>query len=186
MTRPGLLPAWTVGHVLGHLFSNAESHIRLLQGAQRGESVQRYPGGVVQRSAEIEAGACRSAADLVADIIDSSRRLEATWGVLDDDAWSIVGESITRREPADELPWLRWREIEVHHVDLGLDFTWADWSPDYVRRELRRAEMGWRASHPMGLTSLPVAALAVEPRRRLAWLLGRTDIDGVAPVPQWF
>ena len=43
-------------------------------------------------------------------------------------------------------------------------------------------EMLWKARQPMGLTSLPPAALEAPPARRVGWLLGRTEIDGVAPA----
>jgi hypothetical protein len=33
----------------------------------------------------------------------------------------------------------RWREVEFHHADLGLGFTYADFSPAYVERELADA-----------------------------------------------
>ena len=52
-------------------------------------------------------------------------------------------------EPVVELPFRRWREVEVHHADLGLaEFTIDDWSDGYVRRDLERAEMTWAARRP--------------------------------------
>ena len=42
-------------------------------------------------------------------------------------------------------------------------------------------EMRWNARRPMGLTGLPDAALRAPPHVRLAWLLGRTTIDGLSP-----
>ncbi|MHB1928527.1 MAG: maleylpyruvate isomerase N-terminal domain-containing protein, partial [Acidimicrobiales bacterium] len=58
---PSRLPHWTVGHVLTHLARNADGHVVRLEGALRGEDVRRYPGGVEQRDADIEAGASRPA-----------------------------------------------------------------------------------------------------------------------------
>ncbi len=52
---------WTVGHVLTHLARNAESHVRMLEGATMGEALEQYAGGYDQRAADIEAGADRSA-----------------------------------------------------------------------------------------------------------------------------
>jgi hypothetical protein len=34
----------------------------------------------------------------------------------------------------------------------------------------------------MGLTPLPAAALALAPSDRLAWMMGRVDVDGLAPA----
>jgi maleylpyruvate isomerase len=42
--------------------------------------------------------------------------------------------------------------------------------------------MLWRARRPMGLTPLPAEALALPPATRLAWMMGRVEIDGLAPA----
>jgi maleylpyruvate isomerase len=184
---PSRLPGWTVGHVLAHLARNAESHSRLLKGALRGRSVNRYPGGRTQRAEEIEVGANRSAAELISDVRRSAEALQATWESMTADAWAVVGRGIDVDEPAHGLPWKRWREIEVHHADLGQpSFSYTDWSREYVRRELRFAEMAWRASHPMGMTPLPSAALRLNPHDRLAWLMGRIDVSELPRVEQWW
>ena len=74
---------------------------------------------------------------------------------------------------------MRWREVEVHRADLGLGFEPADWPAEYVREDLVRMEMRWNARRPMGLTGLPDEALQAPPHVRLAWLLGRTTIEGL-------
>ena len=43
-------------------------------------------------------------------------------------------------------------------------------------------EMQWQARQPMGLTTLPQAVLHRPPHERLAWLMGRLEIEGVAPA----
>ena len=187
IARPSLLPRWSVGHVLAHLARNADSHVRAFTSAAAGRAgVRRYPGGPEQRDREIDESAGRPAAVAVADVRRTAMLLEACWEACDASGWAIVGlDAGGSSEPLTGLPWKRWRETEVHHRDLGLAFTEADWSPGYVRRELRLAEMAWRASRPMGLTPLPAAALALEPHRRLAWLLGRADIAGLPDAPHW-
>jgi maleylpyruvate isomerase len=132
--RPSLLPDWTIAHVLTHLARNADSHVRMLEGAARGEVVWQYAEG--QREREIEEGASRSAAALVADVRESAAALEAAWSALADDVWA-TGASHGRGGPFS-LPQQvvrRWREVEFHHADLGLGFTYADFSPGYVARE---------------------------------------------------
>jgi hypothetical protein len=42
--------------------------------------------------------------------------------------------------------------------------------------------MLWTARQPMGLTTLPDAALAVDPPTRLAWMLGRAAIPDLDPA----
>ena len=185
--RPTLLPGWTVGHVLTHLARSADSHIRVFEAAARGESVERYPGGREQRAADIEAGADRPAAEQVADVRRSIWALESIWAQTPIEAWGGTGLSAGAREPVVDLPFLRWREVEVHHADLGWPaFGIDDWSPGYVRRELERAEMAWAARRPMGMTALPPAALALSPAQRLAWMLGRRSEPGLPAVPQWW
>jgi maleylpyruvate isomerase len=181
------LPGWTVGHVLTHLARHAESQLRLLDGARRGEGAERYPQGGEGRDADIEAGAARPAAELVADVRRTIWDLEGAWASLPAEAWTVTGSSFGKPERADQLPFKRWREVEIHHADLGLaGFSSDDWSEAYVRYELRNAEMHWRATHGMGLTPLPEAALAQPPRRRLAWLVGRLTVAELGDPPAWF
>ncbi len=175
------LPGWTVGHVLTHIARNADSITRGLEGAERGEIVDRYPEGSAGRDADIEAGHDRSAAALVADVRDSAARLEAAWSTHT--AWDgHCRESSGREVPVAHLPFARWREVEVHRVDLGLGYEPEDWPAAYVRLDLRKMEMRWNARRPMGLTGLPAEALALPPPRRLAWLLGRIEIPGLEPA----
>ena len=81
-----------------------------------------------------------------------------------------------------DLPFIRWREVAVHHSDLGIGFTWRDWDAEYVRVELVRSTMLWASRKPMGMTELPPQALLVSPHHRVAWLLGRAEIEGLAPA----
>jgi maleylpyruvate isomerase len=181
--RPSLLPGWSVGHVVTHLARNADSHRRLFEAAAAGRSAERYPGGRTQRAQEIEGGAGRPAALLVDDLRRACEALELTWDECR--SWEAAGTHQGSVEPLAELPFKRWREVEIHHADLGRAFTMDSWSSGYVRRELRRAEMAWRASQPIGLTGLPAAALALPPNRRLAWLAGRFVVDGLPDPPTW-
>ena len=79
----------------------------------------------------------------------------------------------------DEDSLLRWREEVLQRTDLDDGYDWNDWPTDYVRRDLERMTMLWNSRRPMGLTGLPPAALRVPPAHRLAWLLGRAEIDGL-------
>jgi maleylpyruvate isomerase len=178
---PSRLPAWTVGHVLTHLARNADSIVRALHAAARGEVVDRYEGGAAGRERDIEAGHARSTDALLADVRTTIERLEHAWSAGTD--WSGRSRESNGAEiPVRDLPRARWREVEVHAVDLGLGYEPADWPGEFVRLQLRDMEMRWNARRPMGLTGLPPEALAVDPRTRLAWLFGRTEIPGLAPA----
>lgn len=177
--QPSLLPGWSVGHVLTHIARNAEGHIRMFEAAARGEVGEMYPGGREQRTDDIEAGAGRCAADLVADVTATAGQIEAVWESVAGAAWGGRGLTLAGEVLIAELPFIRWREVAVHHADLGLDYSWSDWDTEYVRLELSRLTMLWASRKPMGLTDLPAEAMAVTTHQRVAWLLGRTDIEGL-------
>ena len=179
--QPSQLPDWTVGHVLSHLARNADGLVGMIDGAARGEVVPQYPS-VEARTRGIEEGAGRPAAELVDHVRTSIERLEQRWHEADAATWAGNGLTIGGPTPVAELPWRRWREVEVHHADLGLGFSFEDWSDPYVRLELVRMQMLFASRKPMGMTALPPAALAATPKRRLAWLMGRASIDGLQPA----
>lgn len=182
VSQPSLLSGWTVGHVATHIARNADGHTRMLEAAMRDEVEQMYPGGLEQRTADIEAGATRSAGELLVDVVESATRLEAIWAAMQPQAWAGRGVTISGEMTARELLFIRWREVIVHHADLGLGYSWSDWDDEYVRLDLARLCMLWASRKPMGLTDLPPEAMAVPPRHRVAWLLGRAEIDGLGPA----
>jgi maleylpyruvate isomerase len=167
------LPSWTVGHVVTHLARNADSHVLMLEAADRGEIADQYPGGHQQRAADIDAGAGRPAAELVEDVQAACARLEAVWGALSATGWAGSGRTTSGAWPVADLPFRRWREVEIHHADLGLSFTWRDWSEPFLAADLPRTLDGL----PERLTHADRAAL-------LAFLLGRAgqpDLSGAQP-----
>lgn len=175
-----LLPDWSVGHVLTHIARNADSFVLMVEAANRGEIGAQYPGGAEQRNADIEGGAGRSAAELVADVTDACARLEAAWAATSTAGWEGTGQTIVGPVTISQLPFRRWRETVVHHADCGFTVEgWRGWPTEYVRLELEQMTMLWASRKPMGLTTLPAQALAVDDHHRLAWLMGRATIDGL-------
>jgi maleylpyruvate isomerase len=163
---PSRLPDWSRGHVLSHLARHADSHAWLFAGARAGEVRRQYPGKEV-RAADIEAGAGRPADELRRDYRDSFERLEASWSELPDASWSREGLVSTGTSTMTDLVFRRLREVEVHHVDLDVGYTEADWSPTYVEGELTRR-----------LRALPDRA---DHRAIVAWLLGRAGAPELGP-----
>ena len=51
-------------------------------------------------------------------------------------------------QSAAAVPWARLREVEVHHVDLGRDYSPADWSDAFALRLLREIVGGAPAGRP--------------------------------------
>jgi maleylpyruvate isomerase len=181
--RPSLLPAWTVGHVLTHLARNADSHVRMLEGARRGEVADQYAGGNEQRAADIEAGAGRRADELVADVVGTAGRLEEAWAATPEEVWRTGrGRVVGGIWPVAELPFRRWREVEIHHVDLGLSYGVEDWPDAYVDAELARALPSLDARLPAG-ASVEVGSL--DRRRLLAWVVGRSVEPSLPVLTPW-
>lgn len=182
--QDSLLPNWSRGHVLTHLARNADSHVNLLQSAVRGEVGKQYPS-IEKRNADIESGSSRNASELVVDLRVSIYGLEAAWASANEKVWSGQGRNLGGNIiEISSLVFLRWREVEIHHADLGFGFGYDDLTDLYVRLELDQQIMLWRSRKPMGMTELPDIAKKLSPSQRLAWLMGRVVVDGLAkPEP---
>jgi maleylpyruvate isomerase len=169
------LPGWTVGHVLTHLARNADSHVRRLEGALAGHEVPRYLGGFEQRNREIEEGAARPAQALKEDLSNAIARLETIWERSDEKGWPNAGLLGGDHFPTSGSPLRRLREVEVHHVDLGLGYDPTEWPDDYVRWEL-----------PKALEGLPDRIRRTdEAKRLLAWLIGRAPAPDRLDLEAW-
>ena len=196
-----LIPPWTRGHVITHIARAADSYRRLLAGAIEGVEAPQYPS-MQFRADQIEAGSTRPVAELVADVVEASARFEQMMRTLPDAAWGAKvrmrpGEL---RDPA-ALPLIRLREIEVHHVDLDVGYTFADIAPDTAvwiiddilmelgRRDpirpLRLKATDTGLDRALGIGGPLVTGSQVD---LLAWLSGRTagtglSADGGEAVP---
>lgn len=175
MRRPSRLPGWSVGHVLTHLARNADAHARRLAGALRGADVPKYEHGEEQRRSEIDAGAGRSASDVIADLRTSQARLEGIFEQSSAAGWPnghLLGGG---NYGAAACPAHRLREVEMHRVDLGLGYTPEDWSPEYVVWDL-----------PLLLSSAAdrLGSMA-EKRAFMAWLAGRGPLDPHTSLRPW-
>lgn len=175
MRSASRLPGWTVGHVLTHLARNADAHARRLGGMLRGEDVPKYEGGEAQRRAEIEAGARRTAARIIADLQRSNARLEEVLTRCVATSWPHGHLRGGSSYAASACPAHRLREVEMHHVDLGLGYSPADWPEDYVAWDL-----------PVLLASVPARLASPGDRRRLmTWLAGRGSLDPKVRLDPW-
>jgi maleylpyruvate isomerase len=174
--RPSLLPGWTVGHVLTHIARNADGMAHLVEWALTGVPTPMY-ASVEARTADIDAGAGRSAALLADDVRSSAARLAdgllrlGTGGADALDRLLLFGPprpDAVPDTPARALPYARRREVEFHHADLGLAYGPADWPADFVERTL------------LFLHSRSGAVDAVgQPSDVLAWRLGRPPVGTV-------
>jgi len=134
--KPSRLPCWSRGHVLSHLARNADAMVRALDGARRGEPAPMYPGEPGTRAAEIEAGAGRPAAELISDVTAAAGRLDLAWSAMTEQAWDVDAVTRTGPVPAWRTLAMRWREVEIHWVDLDIGYGPAGWSPRLVASQL--------------------------------------------------
>lgn len=198
--RPSLLPGWDVAMLVTHLARNADSHTGMLKGAAAGEVRRQYPSQE-RRDADVEAGRGRPAGVAVADLRAAVGRLEAAWASLPDEAWGRMASTTGGDpNPVADLPFQRWREVEVHLVDLGTGFTHHEWDAGYVEAELEAsvAVLGDRLASGTGaaLTATDLGrrwtagadrvTMQVEAPARdlLAWLLDRRT-DGFPEIGPW-
>jgi maleylpyruvate isomerase len=196
-----LLPDWNVAMLVTHLARNADSHVRAAEGARLSQIRPRYPNSNA-RDADIDAGRGRSASELIDDLATSIERLDAAWAALPQEAWGVIALSRTGGEPEPmvELPRYRWRESEIHHVDLGLGFTLEDWDAGFVDTELEvwlgsldeRLPPGEGARITATDTGrlwvigaeTAAAPVAAPSRLMLAWLIDR-HTDGFPAIGPW-
>jgi maleylpyruvate isomerase len=103
--------------------------VKVCTWAETGIETPMY-GSVAERDAGIELGAYRSAAEIVADVAKSAKRLVDAFESLGQRALtSVVRLGAAARGPAflaSDIPWMRLREVEIHLVDLDLSPTFAD------------------------------------------------------------
>jgi len=163
---PSRLPGWSVGHVLTHIARNADSVVWRLEGAALGELRDQYPGGLEQRTGDIDSGASRPADELVADVRLSAGAVERAMADLPTAAWDAVSRTSKGVvEDSRDAVLSRWREVVVHHGDLGLGPV--PYPPALIAVWLPR--------------ELPRLAERCDPAELLAWVIGRGDPPVLTP-----
>ncbi|MFC8589924.1 maleylpyruvate isomerase family mycothiol-dependent enzyme [Streptomyces atroolivaceus] len=127
VAEPSRLPGWSRGHVLAHLSRNADALVNVLQGRPMYANSET-------RDAEIERDAPRLLAEHLSDLRTSGARFLAAAEAPAD--WS---RTVTLRngvtDSASRVPFRRWVEIELHHVDLGVGHELEDLPEEFVTRE---------------------------------------------------
>lgn len=200
-----LLPGWTRGHVLTHLARHADGYANLLVAARTGADLPQY-ASVAARAADIETGAGRPVAEHLDDLRSSAARLAAAADAMTGQAWTVTVQPTTgAQRPAAALVWGRLREVEVHHVDLVVDYLPEHWSAAFGQRLLREVvhQLGSRPDapslvlrpddieHPLTIGQQTGARTVSGSSAALAaWLAGRSDGSqlrfspaGPAPAP---
>ncbi|MEU2420009.1 maleylpyruvate isomerase family mycothiol-dependent enzyme [Streptomyces sp. NPDC007851] len=183
VARPSRLPGWTVGHVLAHLARNADALVNVLDGRPMYASAEA-------RDADIERDAPRALDVQLEDLRASHAAFQARAAEPAD--WTRTVElrnGVT--DIAARLPFRRWAEVELHHVDLGTGYELEDLPEEFTEREidfLAERFGGHQEVPPTGLRSdsgrvwttgggAPGGPVAVEGSAAdlLGWLAGRRD-----------
>ncbi|WP_324783608.1 maleylpyruvate isomerase family mycothiol-dependent enzyme [Streptomyces sp. H51] len=171
VARPSRLPGWTLGHVLAHLARNADALVNVLEGRPM------YASGDA-RDADIERDAPRPLEVHLSDVRESAARLRAASAVPAD--WSRTVElrnGVT--DSAARVPFRRWVEVELHHVDLGIGYELEDLPTEFLEREI-----AFLAERFAGRADVPGTRLTDGTR---AWSTGREaeqpEITVTGPAP---
>ena len=135
---PSRLPGWSRAEVVTHLACNATSNAEMVAAALRGESRPQYPGGPGQRAAEIAAGRGRAAKELLDDLRVAATQWAFVMAAVLDDQWALVVPAGVGPRPVSQRVRSRLLEVEVHHADLGLGYTFRDWPEDFAADQVER------------------------------------------------
>jgi maleylpyruvate isomerase len=186
-----LLPGWSRGHVVTHVARNADGLRNLLVWARTGVETPQYPSWE-QRNTDIDSGAGRTPGELLADSQEAAERFAEEVSRLSAEHWEAPVRMFSGPEPLPARNVLRSRrtEVEVHHADLGIGYTAADWPEDFSRMLVARVQQD-RADGP----SLVLSATDVEVLWKVGpgqgpeisgtladlawWLIGRGDGAGL-------
>jgi maleylpyruvate isomerase len=131
--QPSLLPGWSRSHVVAHLTLNAEGLSGALEGVHEGRRVPMYRSGEA-RDADIAELSKESPATLRDRFLGSTTVIgEWVEELADNLADTTIDRTPGGRQfPASVVVHMRIREVEIHHADLGLDYTAADWPAEFV------------------------------------------------------
>jgi maleylpyruvate isomerase len=180
---PSLLPGWTRGHVITHLARHADAFTHALHRVLNGAEAWMYSSQDA-RNAAIDAGAGRSPAELWEDSAASWGRLLQSFNELHPRHLDTTICRVPGGEPflpVREMPERRRTEVEVHHADLGIGYTPADWPVDFAVSVIgrRQDELGLEGPS-MVLSPTDVDGL---------WKLGAgqgPEIKGTAGALAWW
>jgi maleylpyruvate isomerase len=131
--QPSLLPGWTRGNVVAHLTLNAEGLAAAVEGVHEGRAVPMYASQEARDGDIAQLGVARPSA--LRDRFLASTTVIGEWveELADNLADTVIERTPGGRAfPAGEVGPMRVREVEIHHADLGLDYTAADWTPSFV------------------------------------------------------
>jgi maleylpyruvate isomerase len=136
-----LLPGWTRSHVVSHLALNAEGMARALRGVvadDDGAEPRPMYDSDDQRDRDIATLAAADPSKIRAHLLGGVTILQEALDRVPDALW----ETRVERTPGGRLlragafPGMRWRELEIHHVDLDAGYTPSRWTLPFAEHLL--------------------------------------------------
>jgi maleylpyruvate isomerase len=132
--EPSRLPGWSRAHVVAHLTLNAEALAGALEGVREDRPVPMYASqeardGDIDELSGLEPGRLRER------FLASTTAVGHAVAELPHDLWGARIERTPGSErvfTAGRVGEMRVKEVEIHHADLDLDLTFADWSADFT------------------------------------------------------
>jgi len=184
--EPSRLPDWSRNHVLAHVARNADALVNVLEGRPM------YATASV-RDADIERDAPRPLDVQLADVRESAAGFQAVGAVPAD--WSRRVELRNGVvDTASRIPFRRWVEVELHHVDMGIGYELEDLPEEFTEREIgflaerftgnpdvpsTHLTDGTHAWSTGRSTEKPEVTVTGSPADLLGWLCGRRDGSGL-------
>jgi len=132
--EPSLLPGWSRGHVVAHLVLNAEGLAGALEGVREEHPVAMYASPEA-RTSDIDKLSSADPAVLRDRLLASTSAIHEGVEELPDDLYAARIERTPgsdRTFSAGRVGEMRLREVEIHHADLDLAYTWAEWPSDFT------------------------------------------------------
>jgi maleylpyruvate isomerase len=178
--EPSRLPGWTRAHVVAHLTLNAEALSGALEGVHEGRPVPMYASQEA-RDRDISDLAAAGPSRVRERFLASTTVIGEWVEELADNLADTVIERTPggRRFPAGNVGEMRLREVEVHHADLDLDYTAADWPAPFATRLL-----DWAASTHDGAPGLTAHATDLD--RSWTFGAGGPTVSGSGSALAWW
>ncbi|MEU6702127.1 maleylpyruvate isomerase family mycothiol-dependent enzyme [Streptomyces wuyuanensis] len=188
---PSRLEGWTRGRVLAHVAHAADAYVWLLRRARTGvEPGPRRDGAALAQATEDTAAL--PAVELLAEVRGCLARFTAEAQAMPAEAWTGMVRALAGwRHPAWFTLRRCLRELETHHLDLGLGYRTADWPAAYVSWALDDTLAALKAQG-FAVSSVEAVdlgrswevctdgpAIAGPGHALLGWLSGRTSAVGL-------
>ncbi|KRC50083.1 MULTISPECIES: maleylpyruvate isomerase family mycothiol-dependent enzyme [unclassified Nocardioides] len=142
---PSHCTGWTRSHVIAHLALNAEALAGVLRGFRDGAPVTMYVADDA-RDRDIDVLAAAAPAEVRARLQAACASFAEVAAVADDLAPGTTFERTPggRVMPAGAVPFLRLREVEIHHADLDAGYIVSDWPSETAQSFLRNDAKQYR------------------------------------------